>query len=49
MVAIRSILSSRTLLWALLAVPAVPMIVRAFDSDLYFEELSIRAGSAPPG
>jgi sulfoxide reductase heme-binding subunit YedZ len=39
MVAIRSILSSRALLWALLAVPAVPMIVRAFDSDLYFEEL----------
>ncbi len=36
---LRWLLHSRPLLWALLAVPAILMILRSFDPDLYFEDL----------
>ncbi len=39
MSAARSLLNSRPFLWALLAIPALVMIVRAFDPGVYFEDL----------
>ncbi len=36
---VRRIIDSKPLLWALLSVPALLMIVRAFDPDIYFEDL----------
>lgn len=38
-VTLRTIIDSKPLLWALLAIPALLMIRRAFDADVYFEDL----------
>lgn len=37
--ALRKIIDSKPLLWALLAIPALLMIARAFDPDIDFEDL----------
>jgi sulfoxide reductase heme-binding subunit YedZ len=37
--ALRKIIDSKPLLWALLSIPALLMILRTFDPDVYFENL----------
>ncbi len=36
---LRKIIDGKPLLWALLSIPALLMILRAFDPDIYFEDL----------